>query len=116
MQTKKRKSTVLNQSNPKIVSPVQCDWDFPNECLEVRNNKLSSVVCREVVSLNKSCVKNHIGSGDMHKDAKKRKLARKEVCECDIVERHYVCNKLVEPAGANVSMEQRVNQVKAVKQ
>ena len=54
MQTKKHKSTVLNQNNPKTVSPVQCDWDFPNECLEVRNNKLYSVVCREVVSLNKS--------------------------------------------------------------
>ena len=51
----------------------------------------------------------------MHKDAK-NKLARNEACECDIVERHHVCNKLVEPAGANVSMEQQVNKVKAVKQ
>lgn len=115
MQTKKRKSTVLNQSNPKTVSPAQCDWDFPNEYLEVRNNKLSSVVCREVVSLNKSCVKNHIGSGDMHKDAKKRSWLEKKSVNVTLL-KDTVCNKLVEPAGANVSMEQRVNQVKAVKQ
>ena len=114
-QTKKRKSTVVNQSDPKTVSPVQRVRDFPNECLEVRNDKLFCVACREVISLKKSTVKNHISLGDKHKNAKE-KLARKEARERNIVESLHAYDKRVGPAGVNVSMEQRVYRVKVVEQ
>ena len=41
-QTKKCKSTVLNQTDPKSVLPAQCVKVFPNECLDVRSGKLFS--------------------------------------------------------------------------
>ena len=41
-QTKKHKSCVTNQTDPKSipVSPIQCIKDFPDECLAVRKGKL----------------------------------------------------------------------------
>ena len=83
---KKRKSSVSNQTDPKSVSPAQRVKDFPNECLDVREGKLFCVACREVLSLKKSTVKNHISSGDKHKSAKE-KLARKEAREREVFRR-----------------------------
>ena len=114
-QPKKRKSSVSNQTDPKSVSPAQRVKDFPNECLDVRDGKLFCVACRDVLSLKKSTVKNHISSGDKHKSAKE-KLARKEARERDIIQSLQAYDKNVEPAGANVSMEQRVYRVKVVEQ
>ena len=95
------------------ISPAQRVKDFPNECLAVRNGKLFCCACREELALKKSTVKSHISSGDKHKLAKE-KLARKEARECDIVQSLQAFDKEVEPAGSNISMEQRVYHVKVV--
>ena len=113
-EAKKRKSTVPNQTDPKTVTPAQRIRDFPNECLEIKNNKLFCVACREVLSLKKSTVKNHI-TGDKHKNAKE-KLSKKTARERDIVESLRAYDKSVEPAGTSVSMEQRVHRMKVVEE
>ena len=109
-QTKKHKSSVTNQTDPKSASTTY--QDFPNECSDVRNSKLFCIACREELALKKSTVKN---SGDKHKKAKER-LTRKEARKCDIVQSLQAYDKEVEPAGTNVSMEQRVYRVKVVEQ
>ena len=114
-QTKKHKSCVTNLTDPKTVSPIQRIKDFRNERLAVRNGKLFCTACSEELALKKSTVKNHIGSGDKHRKAKER-LAQKEARERDIVQSLQAYDKEVEPAGTNVSMEQRVYRVKVVEQ
>jgi len=56
---------------------------------------------------------NHISSSDKHRQAKD-KLARKEAREQDIVHSLQAFDRKIEPAGSNVSMEQRVYCVKVV--
>ena len=64
--------------------------------------------------LKKSTVKNHIFSGNKHKDAKDR-LAKKEARERDIAASLAIYDKAEKPAGTSVSMAERVHQVKVVK-
>ena len=84
-QTKKHKSCVTNQTDPKSISPIQRIKDLPGECLAVRKGKLFCTACREELALKKSTVKNHINSGDKYRKAKER-LAKKEARERDIVQ------------------------------
>lgn len=65
------------------------------------------------LALKKSTVKNHISSGDKHRQAKD-KLARKEARERDIAHSLQAFDREIEPAGSNVSVEQRGYRVKAV--
>ena len=58
-------------------------------------------------------VKNHISSGNKHRDAKAR-LARKEARERDIAQSLVAHNKEEQPAGTSVSMAERVYRVKVV--
>ena len=104
---------MTNQTDPKSVSPAQHIKDFPNKCLDVRNGKLFCIACREELALKKSTVKNH--RWQKHKKTKER-LTRKEARERDIVQSLQAYDKEVEPAGTNVSMEQRVYRVKVVEQ
>ena len=71
---------------------------------------MTCVACWEVISLKK---KNHVSSGDKHKNAKE-KLARKEARQRNIVESLHAYDKRVEPAGVNISIEQQVYRVKVV--
>ena len=110
---KLHKSTVTNPTDPKGISPAQRVKDFPNECLAIRNGKLFCCACREELALKKSTVKNHISSGDKHRQAKD-KLARKEARERDIAHSLQAFDREIEPAGSNVSMQQRGYRVKVV--
>ncbi len=67
---KRRKSGSSNQTDPKSDSPADRVKLFPGECLEARHGKLFCVACWEEVLLKKSTVKNHIYSGNKHKDVK----------------------------------------------
>ncbi len=74
--SKKHKAGVVNQTDPKRVSPGERVKEFPKECLAIRSGKLFCSACREESSLKKSTVRNHV-SGDKHSKAKER-LAKKE--------------------------------------
>ena len=65
------------------------------------------MACREELSLKKSTVKNHIYSGNKHKDTKDR-LAKKEARECDIADSLVVFDNSEQPAGTSVSIAERV--------
>lgn len=69
--------------------------------------------CREELSLKKSTIKNHIHSGEKHKNAKAN-LAKKEARERDIAQYLSVYDKQEQPAGTSVTMEERVYRVKVV--
>ena len=80
---RKRKTTVTNLTDPRNISPEDCVKEFLNECLTVRQGKLFCCACREELSLKKSTVKNHIFSGNKHKNSKEL-LAKREARERDI--------------------------------
>ena len=83
---KKRKSGVSNSTNPKTVSSaVRHVKEFTGEYLDIRNEKLFCVACREELSVKKSTIKNYLYSGRKHKDTK-LKLAKKEARERDIAD------------------------------
>ena len=112
---KKHKGGAANVTDPKSVSPTSRVKEFPGECLSVRSGKLFCDACREELALKKSTIKNHIESGDKHKRAKE-KLSRKEARERDIAESLRSYDKEVQPAGTQVSMEERVFRLRVVEE
>ena len=112
---KKHKVGATNRSDPVSVSPSARVKEFPGECLTVRGGKLFCAACREELALKKSTIKTHIDSGTKHQNSK-RKLEAKKAKERDLTDFLQAYDKDVQPAGRQVSMEERLYRAKVVEQ
>ena len=112
---KKHKVGATNRSDPVSVSPSARVKEFSGVYLTVRNKKFFCAACHEELALKKSTIKTHIETGTKHQNSK-RKLEAKKAKERDLTDFLQTYDKEVQPAGRQVSMEERVYRAKVVEQ
>ena len=89
---------------------VRTPWIPP---LDLPLSQKGQIILLEEISLKKSTVRNHIYSGNQHKNSK-RKLAENEARERDVASYFKKVDKQEHAAGSLVSMEERVYRVRVV--
>lgn len=112
---KRHKAGAANSSDPVSVTPSARVKEFPGEYLAVRSGKLFCTACREEIALKKSTIKTHITCGNKHQQAKKR-LESKRAKERDLTELLKAYDKEAQPAGVQISMDERIYRAKVVEQ
>ncbi len=107
---KKRSRGSHNNTDP-LVPPSKCVSEFPDELLTVSSvGKLFCKACREVLSVKKSTVDDHVKS-TKHSESKK-KVNEKESREIDIAEAH---NEVTHQKGETLPKEVSIYRVKVVR-